>query len=481
MIYSRYRLTLLAALLSARALVAQSGTGAVLGSGTTSVTGLVVDSLAHKPLFGAVVELVNADSLALAPRSATTDSLGRFAFGGVKSGRYLMAFLHPMTDSLGIEPKAREVFVDGRTPVRADLGIPSANTIRRTICGERAVADSDALILGFIRRAADRMSVDSARVSAQWIEILLQTGGFKRDIARRQFITPETGWFAICGAPSAGTIMLSAAHPGDSTVSLELEVPADGFLRRDLYFGVSRVAPGEPAQVVPDSTALTRGPRLVGDGRLTGVVTAVSGGRPLSGARVNITNGAQVRANERGEWTLSAIPTGTRMLEVRAVGFYPVTIPVDVYDGAGPVQIAMSTVKAVLDTVKVIATRTGNRNLLEFNQRKRSSGTGRFLTGEEIQARNPTATSDLFRTIPGVSVDRDRNGDEILTMRGNLSGRCQANVYLNRTSLRGLSANDINGFVRPNELLGVEVYSATGAPPGFSEQNGCGSIIIWTR
>ena len=448
-----------------------------------SVSGFVYDSIARRPLAGAVVQLVLADSLSAAARTIESDSLGRYMFGGVHPGRYLLGFLHPMIDSLGVEPKLRDLTVETGQAMRVDLTIPSAQTLRVGLCGAAAVADSQGLVIGIIRHATDRLPVDSARVMAKWVKYSLGAGGLSRTMPERIVVTHETGWYAICGAPSAGTMALGATRGSDSTQTIELEVPRDGFVRRDLYFGTARPAPPDSTtRALDDSTSLRRGPDLIGDGRLSGVVVS-AGGRPLNGARISIVNGPQTRANSRGEWMIANAPTGTRMLDVRALAHYPVTMVVDVVEGAPPLTIEMSTLQAVLDTVRVVAKRGGNRNLLEFMQRKQRSGSGRFLTGEDIASRRPIYTSDLFRSIPGVSVDRDRNGDEVITMRGNSfsSPRCRASIFVNGMSMRGLSAGDINGFVRPNELIGVEVYSAAAAPAQFSEQNGCGSVVFWTR
>ena len=135
--------------------------------GSASVSGVIFDSVTHSPLSSALVQLVNADSLSASARTVESDSLGRFNFGDIRPGRYLLGFMHPMLDSLGIEPKPREVRVGGETAVRSDLAIPSALTLRRTICGASAVADSEALIIGIVRRATDRVAVDSSVVSAQ--------------------------------------------------------------------------------------------------------------------------------------------------------------------------------------------------------------------------------------------------------------------------------------------------------------------------
>ena len=137
---------------------------------------MVFDSLAHRPLAAALVQLVNADSLSAAVPASVTDSLGRYEFDGVPAGRYLLGFLHPLIDSIGVEPKAREVRVDGTGNVRHDLALPGANTIRVSLCGAAAVADSDAVILGVVRHASGGQAVDSAVVAAEWIEMFLERG-----------------------------------------------------------------------------------------------------------------------------------------------------------------------------------------------------------------------------------------------------------------------------------------------------------------
>lgn len=463
----------------AGALSAQGAVRAVTPTG--SVSGIVFDSLARAPLAGALVELANADSLAVPPRSAVSDSLGRYRITSVPRGRYILGFMHPMLDSVGLQPKTSEVFVDGRTALRRDLAIPSPLDVRTAICGAAAVADSDAVIIGVVRRASDRSVVDSATASVRWVDLVLQTGGVRRTTARRTFITRETGWYAICGAPIGAGVVLAANRGADSTEALEIEIPATGFVRQDLSFGTARRASAVAARAPGDSMSLDAGVRLTGDGTLRGVVVSAVGGRPLAGARVSLRNGAQTRANDRGEWALSGLPTGTRTLEVRAVAHYPAAVPVQVVADAGPVRVALATLQAVMDTVRVTATRTGNRNELEFAQRRKSSGAGRFITTEDIKARNPTFTTDLFRGIPGIFIDRDQNNDEILTMRGNASGRCRPAVFVNRMNMRGMSTSEINGYVRPGELMGIEVYPAAAAPPQFSESNGCGTVMFWTR
>jgi hypothetical protein len=121
----------------ARFAVAQGSDTTRRGSGAT-VSGIVRDSLAQKPLAGAMVQLAAVDSLARFSRIAITDSLGRFTLGDVPDGRHIVGVLHPMLDSLGIEPPFREIAVQGHRSVRVDLAIPSPARFRTAICGPQS-------------------------------------------------------------------------------------------------------------------------------------------------------------------------------------------------------------------------------------------------------------------------------------------------------------------------------------------------------
>jgi hypothetical protein len=463
-----------------------------------TVSGTVFDSIAHAPLKAATVQLVNADSVSAKARTVETDTLGAFQFDGVRPGRYLVGFIHPLLDSIGVEQTPRAVTFDSLTgAVRVDLALPSPQSMRRVLCGLSAVTDSEALIIGIVRDAGTRSAVASSTVSVQWSELTFASGTLTRGTARRNSETPETGWFALCGAPVSGTVLLSAVHGADTTEALELEIPADGFLRRDLYFGASRemvtgtIASDTAAKVarrvagnVADSISGVAVSARTGDGRVTGVIVDANGGRPLPGARVGIRNGPQVRADELGAFTLSGVPTGTRMLDVRAVAYEPLALPVDVVEGTAPLRIALVTVKSVLDTVKVRADLVADRNLQGFMRRKRYGGAGRFMSEDDIAKRNPVAVVDIFRSMPGIMIARDSDYKEILVQRSMTNFYnpfCRVAVYVNGISLTDPNVDMLNSYLRPSELLGIELYHGGSAPSEFSKRNGCGSLVIWLR
>jgi hypothetical protein len=302
--------------------------------------------------------------------------------------------------------------------------------------------------------------------------------------------TGENGWFALCNVPSAGTMALQASRGADSTDLIEVQVPADGFLRRELYLGPARSVTSGVAGVIGDSMtradSVAHSPRRlhVGEGRLTGTAVAAAGGRPLAGARVAIADGPQTQANERGEWTLADAPEGTRMLDVRAVGYYPERRPVNVVAGAAPIRVALSTLKAVLDTVRVTARGLRyDRDRNGFKERSRS-GAGRYLTAERIALRAANFTSDLLRTVPGIRLEYDETGVEKQIYQRGPFGLCSPTIFVDGRRLLHLSSSDIDVWVHPEEISGIEVYTEASAPAqfnDFSDLNNCGSIVIWRK
>jgi hypothetical protein len=277
---------------------------------------------------------------------------------------------------------------------------------------------------------------------------------------------------------------LLATRGADSTATIQVEVSSSGFLRRELYLGTARVvatAPPPRDSTLKDSTALQVRRVHVGDGRLTGSVRATPDGRPLVGAQISILDGPQTRSNARGEWTLSDAPPGTRLLEVRAVGYYPERRVVDIVDSVAPLRIALATFKSVLDTMKISATRTVDLSLLGFQERRRSS-IGRFLTPRDIAVRQPFVTSEIFRSVPGLFLDRTMDAEEKVMMRGVFEDRCEPAIYINGQWMNGLTSGDLDGFIRPNEIAGIEVYMAGQVPTQFQPGlGGCGSLVFWTK
>jgi hypothetical protein len=423
-----------------------------------------------------------------------SDSFGRYLLNDVPIGRYKLGFLHPLLDSLGVEAPLRDVFVDSYRPVIADLAVPSPSRIRVAICGSQIAKDSGGVILGTVRGAADGSPAQGVTVTGEWLEYSLGRTGLTRQIARRTATTAETGWFALCNVPSGGSVALVASKGSDSTGLIEVEVPADGFVRREMYIGSAKaeVVAATPA---PATEATSKSPAtttamvpltrrvLTGNGHVSGTVVSTADKRPLRGAVVGIVDGPQTRTNDRGEFTIVNAPTGTRMLEVRAVGFYPDHRHVNVVAGAPSVTVGLSTLKAVLDTVRIVASRLANGGADNgFEKRRRQFGSGHFISAEDIAKFPSVVTSDVFRRVPGVQTGYDSTGQKFLAIRGAFEDWCKPAIFINDHDMSFLSIDELDTWVYPQEVKGIEVYTGAGIPAQYQVGlKGCGSIVIWTR
>ena len=456
-----------------------------------TVSGLVTDSMSGAALAGAVVQLVPAEGFAHSARIAYSDWLGRYWFRDVPAGRYTLGLFHPLLDSLGVDAPMREVIVAGRDAIEADLATPSPARLRAAVCGS---GDSGGLVVGVVRAASDGSPVEAAKVAAEWVELSLTTRRVVRHVARLVATTGPNGWFALCNVPAAGTLSLIATHDADSTGLIEVNVPANSVVRRELYIGTVARETGATAALtsgasnpLPDSAS---GPALAGR-----VVTADTG-RPLAGAEVNLSPGVRTRTNERGEWSLIKAPPGTQMLEVRAVGYSPERRAVDVTRGAPPVVVALSTLNATLDAVRVSENaRLHTADLAAFRERRRT-GAGRYLTAEDIEMRGDLFTSEIFRSLPGIRLgyahdtlppDKARpplvsDVDRLILMRSTAGLWCLPAIYVNGALYPGVSAGDLNSLLTTRDLAGIEVYSPASVPAQFQRtMTGCGSIVIWRK
>jgi hypothetical protein len=453
---------------------------------STRVTGIVHDSIARAPLAGAWVQLVDVGSAAQAARSALSDSLGRFAFDDVPEGHYRLGFFHSVLDSLGVTVPSRDLVVRGGRAVRADLAVPSGATLRALICGVRSPRDSGlvvngAAVIGVVREARGGAPAADASVSGEWLEISFRTRGIDRRRPRVVVTTGANGWFALCNTPVGGTMFLTASRGADSTDLIETTVPADGFLRRDLYLGPARTVVTRDSTSRPDSLALPPRVTRSGDGRTSGTVVSAETKRPLSGAIVRVSEGATTRTDGGGSFVLANAPLGTRTLEVRAVGHYPERRAVHVVEGMPPTRVAMTTFKTVLDTVKIIATQLPDRHDSKFEERRRS-GLGRYLTQADIERRGAIFTSDVFKNLPGTQLVRGELGARKIFVRSAFGDWCEPSVYIDGLYLWTLDADEIDGMVSLRYVKGIEVYNEATTPVEYQRGlSGCGAILIWTK
>lgn len=420
-----------------------------------TVRGVVRDSTAGTRLASATVQLIAGNDV----RTANTDSLGAFVIDSVLPGKYTIGFFHPVLDSIGIESPVREIVVDNSENV-VDLAVPSPSRIKGAVCKN---LDQGAVILGTVRDAATGQPTKDVAVTAEWFDYVINRAGMGRRLAHMSTTSAANGWFALCNVPSSGTLALHALKESDSTGIIELQIPSSGYVRQEIYLGASS-----------------------GDLAISGKVVATATSRPIPNAQVVVGGSKMVRTNDAGEFFLTNAPGGTQALEVRAVGFYPVRRQVNVISGAPSVNVSMATLKAVLDTVKIIAKALPKGPDDGQFARRRRMGFGKFITAQDMMRFPVVKTTQVFNRIAGIRSGPDTGR---IQMRGafpnpfeGTDGRCDASIFINGHNMSFMTKEDIDDYVSPDEVAGIEVYSEGTVPPQFQEGlKGCGSVVIWTK
>jgi len=419
------------------------------------LAGTVFDSAATQWLSGATVQLVDAANPSNV-RTAIAGANGRFVIDSLTVGTYLIGFFHQRLDQLGMEAPLFRVNITTPEELTVPMAIPSAETIITKHCGQGDPEQPIGLYMGFVRDAATNQQVPAARVRAQYSEVTVGARGVERRSPSRFGSTTDDGLFTLCGVPRNAPVTARAYAGGDSTGFIELRVPRNGLLVRDLVIGSS----GK------------------GTGLLRGSVKSVSG-QTIASARVVLWGASGNGTNAtNGQYLLDGLPTGTQMIEARAIGYQPMRVVVDVSATEGvTADLALEALVATVDTVRVRGDRVSNQ-MAEFEKRRRS-GFGSFIDESQLNNRSPMFMADIFRTVPGISIATGQSAQGRVLMRGN-GGNCAPAVFLNGMNVQVPDGN-LDGIVNSQEVRAVEVYSRTSnVPAQFDSRNGCGSIVVWT-
>ncbi len=456
---------------------AQVASAGATGSGPSggTVAGVVFDSLHAGPLVGAQIAVDGTTRL------TTTDSSGRFRLDSLAPGVVRLAVFHPVLDSVGTGLSTPPIRVAAGDTIRVALGVPSPATLRALFCrtppGPADSGTGPSLLVGRVLDAETEEPVGGGRVALSWTEIQAdRVQGLKHIDRARDTLAGPAGVFRFCWLPGNVTGTL---HVARTTRSEVLDRP---FAMNNRYVAfVALHLPGAGAgtsqgSAAGTSTAGTSPARAT----LTGRVVREEGGA-LVGAVVRVLgSGDSAVTADSGRFVLRGEPTGSRTLFVRAVGYQPVSVPVEL-SAREPRQVAVviGPKTAVLQKVLVTAELKAGYQRVGFDRRQ-AGGLGRYLTAEDIARRNPSEMRDLLVGMPGLVTRSTRNGR--LYTAPSLRSTCL--VYMvDGHQFREMSAGDIDAYVRPNEIAAVEVYQSGEAPSEVVVGPGsrCAAVIIWTK
>jgi carboxypeptidase family protein len=429
---------------------------------TSRIVGIVIDSIHKSGLEGAEVIV----SGLAAP--VTTDSLGRFAVDSLVPGTYQVGVFHPLIESLGLTLASKPFNVGRDSTGVVNLAIPSVTTLAARYCGREVTPTHPAVVAGRVLDPDNEAPVAGAKISLAWVDMVVsKETGVVRTPHQLHADADSTGFFRFCGLPPDLDAVVQGERSGVSTG--EVAISTHG------------------SQLTFENLAIASSNRTSVKGIVRGTVVSLDN-RPVKGARVEVPMwGVAVVTKDDGTFSLEGVPTGTQLILVRHIGFEVARVPVNVTSRQPTeVRVTLGPSVNVLDPVLVTARANYALDKNGFTARQRS-GWGKYFTREQIQKRNPHVLTDFLTDVPGVRVVRGLGGATVQSDRasyilgGGRGGPC-TRTWVDGFEWRSAEPGDIDTFVSPRDIIGLEVYKPNEAPLQYrGVDDNCIVLLVWTR
>ena len=428
---------------------AQVRAGAASPSDT--IRGLAYDSLAWQPLRGA---LITAEPGGL---TAVSDSLGRFLIVSPVPVKRLVAF-HDQADRLGLGDLVATRPDSGLTWARPIVATPSISTVWQRLCApaRRPGSGNGGIVFGSTVAADGATRVAGLGLVLQWesVRSLADTSKRLESITTR---SDSLGNFVFCGVQDFGPAAVVASSSQWRSDNVLVEADASSLRRIDLVVG-PREGTGAFATV---------GGRVLDE---TGAI--------VPGATVSIAGFAgEIQSGPNGRFTLTNVPTGSRMIGARKVGYLASSRQLDVIDrGVQGLELRITKASVTLTTVETRETRVMSRDARELDER-RLANKGRFL--DSTYFRGYVETRQALDAAPGLRTQVGRSPSDFV-LRGR--GDCLATLWVNGVR----EPNTFDSMLARGDkdnIAAVEIYpSENMAPARFQTPgNACAVVLLWTK
>lgn len=240
---------------------------------------------------------------------------------------------------------------------------------------------------------------------------------------------------------------------------------------------------------------------------LRGTVVSDSANTPIRGAVVTLMRlNRSTLSDSSGAFILPGIEAGVEIVQVRRVGYAPITTRLKLPAGDTlDVDFEMSLNAQRLTEVRVKGQPPPPPKLAEF-ERRRAAGFGHFVDDSVLSKMQNRLTSEVVNLFPGQQTYRSNvstaawvassRGQQSIqgafrldpsdVKRGAPNNQCYAAVFLDGTPVftgrRGELLFDVNS-VPPSQIAAMEYYGGSSSlPPEFNVGgNTCGALVIWTK
>jgi hypothetical protein len=433
-----------------------------------AIRGVVFDSMTMAPVAKAFVFVPGGT------QTAQTDDNGRYTLADVPTGDQSVSISAAAFDSVGLSS------IGGTTRVVAgqvsvlNVSTPPFAKIWKSMCSfSSRVGNDSGIVWGTVRDASNDRRLAGAATAFNWYNLTVDKA---KHLAfaevSRTVKTDSTGTYYACGLPTDIAIASEAAGTRSASGTVEYSIGARRLHRVDLLVSTDMVAP--PSLTTRSKAELAVLNRPHGTSSLHGTVRDVTG-KIVPGALVTLASvDTSVRTGTAGEFTLTSLPAGTHVLQVRQVGLAPATMLVDLL----PQQTTEAAVEMpsarTLATFNVRADAVTALDRSGFEARRRS-GFGYALENKDFA--NRTDITTVLREMPSVTVTKQR-GSTSITLPGRMGGQCSAVIYIDGARADAEQLNSLD----PPTVRAVEVYPREiNVPAQFASFARCGVILVWTK
>jgi len=227
--------------------------------------------------------------------------------------------------------------------------------------------------------------------------------------------------------------------------------------------------------------------------------------RPVASVNLAVVGGMSAISDDSGKFRLEIAHRDRVVFDVRRLGFMPSRIALT---GGGDTSFSVLLLPSAqrMEGVEVTSKAGKPAALAGFEERmlarQRASGTGFFITAKEIESRPATRTTQVVENVPSIRIRRVSGDKYGIFGRGVGGAECPATLWLDGIRIGGgaqpmrdrrgrlvekAESTEIDEYVDPNELAGVEVY-ARGMlappqflPPGDPNAPRCAVVVFWTK
>jgi hypothetical protein len=255
------------------------------------------------------------------------------------------------------------------------------------------------------------------------------------------------------------------------------------------------------AMCVCASAAASQSPRVIHG--------TVFDSRDLPVALVNVTvnGGPSAVSDDSGRFRLEISHRNRVVFDLKRLGYTPSRFSLDAGGDTAVSVLLLPTAQLlagvdVKETVRIAPTIAGFED--RMRQRQRAAGAGYFITVKDIEAMNATRVTQIVQNTPTMSVRRidiDKYG--LYGRAVGTGGDCLATVWVDgvlaagaaralvdrrgRRVVTGPDVQDIDSYLYPTEIAGVEIYPRgmmappQFLPPGDPNASRCAVVAYWTK